>query len=79
MHVRLPPILPLQVVPEYSDTYASTFVIRYLCQITTYSLGLATFTYSNLSNKRAGWNKHAGSKFCPILGNFDSLNSCRVG
>ena len=34
--------------------------------------------YSSLSNKRAGWNKRAGRKFCPILGNFESVNACRV-
>ena len=34
--------------------------------------------YSSLSNKRAGWNKRAGRKFCQILGDFESLDSQRV-
>ena len=34
--------------------------------------------YSSLSNKRAGWNKRAGRKFCPIWGNFESQNFCRL-
>ena len=32
--------------------------------------------YSSLSNNRAGWNKRAGRKICPILGNLKSLNTC---
>ena len=35
-------------------------------------------SYSSLSNKRAGWNKRAGRKFCQILGNFENSNLCWV-
>ena len=39
---------------------------------------MCTPGYSSLSNKRAGWNKRAGRKFCQILGNFENSNLCRV-
>ena len=66
--------------------------IRILCQVvvivkklshmhefqTSVIKSIFEISYSCLSNKRAGWNKRAGRKFCPILGNFESLNSCRV-
>ena len=48
-----------------------------LTYLPTYLPGLL-LTYSSLSNKRAGWNKRAGRKFCQILGNFENLNLCMV-
>ena len=37
-----------------------------------------TAVYSSVLNNRAGWNKRAGGKISPILGNFKSLNTCRM-